>query len=137
MTFPFMDLCQRYNKLVYFFTGMPIFALPLNLANLARKYPTVRFIMGAMGVSDYWGDIIPATRLTANLYIETSVNTNVPAVLKSFVDEFGDEKVLYGSNFPFTDYEMEYRKIEMAELSAESLENIFFANAADLLGIAP
>jgi predicted TIM-barrel fold metal-dependent hydrolase len=135
MIFPFIDLCQHYTKPVYFFTGMPIFALPLNLANLARQYPNVRFIMGALGVSDYWGDIIPAVRLASNLYIETSVNTNVPAVLKSFVDEFGDEKVLYGSNFPFTDYEMEYRKIELAGLSDGSLEKIFFTNAANLLEI--
>lgn len=136
MIFPFIETAARYSKPVYFHTGIPMFALPLNLANLARCFPEVTFIMGAMGVSDYWGDIIPSFRLCKNLYLETSVNTNVPAVLKDFIEEFGDENILFGSNFPFTEYAMECQKIERAGISDTSIERIFFGNACDLLEIA-
>ena len=134
---PFIEIAARHEKPVYFFTGIPVFALPLNLANLARRFPEVTFIMGAMGVSDYWGDIIPSFRLCGNLYLETSVNTNVPAVLESFVDEFGDEKILFGTNFPFTDYVMECEKIEKAGISENSMERIFFRNSCELLRLDP
>jgi hypothetical protein len=136
MIFPFIEAARELAKPVYFFTGVPLFALPLNLANLARRFPEVRFIMGAMGVSDYWGDIVPSVRLAPNIYLETSVNTNVPAVLPSFVEEFGDRSILFGSNYPYTDYEMEYRKIERAGLPPDSLERIFFRNACGLFGIS-
>lgn len=135
MIFPFIEMAERHAKPVYFLTGIPVFALPLNLASLARRFRGVSFIMGAMGVSDYWGDIIPSFRLADNLYLETSMNTNVPAVLKDFVSEFGDQKILFGSSYPYTDYTMEYRKIERAGLPAESLERIFYGNACRLFGI--
>jgi hypothetical protein len=135
MIFPFIDIAAGYNKPVYFHTGVPLFALPLNLANLAHHFPGVSFIMGAMGVSDYWGDIIPSFRLCRNLYLETSVNTNVPAVMKNFIAEFGDENIMFGSNFPFTDYVVEWQKIERAGICEKSMERIFVRNACDLLEI--
>jgi len=137
MIYPFIELARDRGKPAYFYTGVPIFALPLNLANLARRYPEVSFILGAMGVSDYWGDIIPAVRICPNIFVETSVNANVPAVLKNFLNEFGDEKVLFGSNYPYTSYAMEYRKIERAGLSSSSLEKIYYRNACRLLDIEP
>jgi predicted TIM-barrel fold metal-dependent hydrolase len=134
---PLIELARDHRKPVYFHTGVPIFALPLSLANLARRFPAVDFIMGAMGVSDYWGDIIPALRLSPNIYIETSVNANVPAVLADFLGEFGDQKVLFGTGYPYTSYSLECRKIERAGIAVESLENIFYRNACRLLGIRP
>lgn len=135
MIFPFVEVAGRYFKPIYFYTGIPIFALPLNLASIARRYPDISFIMGAMGVSDYWGDIIPAVRLAPNIYLETSINTNVPAVLKDFIGEFGDEGILFGSNYPYTGYEMEYRKIERSGLPLASLEKIFYRNACRLFRV--
>jgi len=134
MIFPFVEAAARRAKPVYFRTGVPLFALPLSLANLARRYPEVRFILGAMGVSDYWGDITPAVRLAPNILLETSVNANVPAVLPGFIAEFGDRGVLFGSGFPYTDYGLQCRKIERCGLSEQSLERIFFGNAGELFG---
>lgn len=134
---PFVELAREQGRPVYFHTGEPLFALPLNLANLARRFPTVPFILGAMGVSDYWGDIIPAVRLSPNIYLETSVNANVPAVLGDFLREFGDQKVLFGSGHPYTSYAVECRKLERAGLGGGTLERIFWRNACGLLGLEP
>lgn len=131
---PFIRIAESRNKPVYFFTGFPVFSLPLNLAYLANKFPQVKFIMGAMGVSDYWNDIIPAFRIADNLYLETSVNGNVPAVLPSFIEEFGDEKILFGTNYPYTDYALEVSKIIRTGIHPSSLEKIFYENSQKLLG---
>jgi predicted TIM-barrel fold metal-dependent hydrolase len=137
MIHPLIELARQHGKPVYFHTGIPVFALPLNLANLARRFPEVSFVLGAMGVSDYWGDIIPAFRIAPNIYLETSVNANVPAVLGEFLKQFGDRKVLFGTDFPYTSYGQELRKLELAGIADSSLENIFYRNACRLLGIQP
>jgi hypothetical protein len=137
MIHPLIQAAKRHRKPVYFHTGIPLFSLPLSLANLARRFPEVPFILGAMGVSDYWGDIIPAVRIAPNIHVETSVNANVPAVLGDFLKEFGDRKVLFGTNYPYTSYGLESRKLERAGVAPDSLENIFFRNACRLLGIQP
>lgn len=137
MIFPFVEAAARAGRPVYFRTGVPLFALPLSLASLARRYPEVRFVLGAMGLSDYWGDITPAVRLAPNILLETSVNANVPAVLPGFIAEFGDRGVLFGSGYPHTDYELQVRKIERCGLPEQTLERIFFGNAAALFGVGP
>ena len=137
MIFPFVEVAARAGRPVYFRTGVALFALPLSLASLARRYPEVRFVLGAMGLSDYWGDITPAVRLASNILLETSVNANVPAVLPGFIAEFGDRGVMFGSGYPYTDYELQVRKIERCGLPEQTLERIFLGNASALFGGSP
>lgn len=133
--FPFIEIAEHFKKPVYFYTGTPIFGLPLNLANLAGKFPRVTFIMGTMAASDYWGDVIPSMRLAENLYIETSLNTNVPAVLPGFVEEFGFEKILFGTNYPYSSYRLEIEKFLLCHFSENDNKKIFYGNAKKLLNM--
>ncbi len=135
MIFPFIEMAELYKKPVYFYTGTPIYGLPLNLANLALKYPKVHFILGTMGATDYWGDVIPCVRMANNIYIETSLNTNVPAVLPGFVKEFGADKLLFGTNFPYSNYRLECEKILKCNFSREVNKNIFSLNAKELISL--
>jgi len=135
MVFPFVELAQARDAPVYFHTGTPLYGLPLNLANLAAKFPRARFVLGAMGASDYWGDVIPSIRLADNIWIETSLNMNVPAVLPSFVRNFGPERILFGTNFPYSGYRVECEKILLCRFSDEVNDKIFALNAKRLLGV--
>ena len=135
MIFPLMDIAGKYGRPVYFSTGTPIYGLPLNLANLALKYPDVTFIMGSMGASDYWGDVIPSMRMADNILIETSLNTNVPAVFPGFVAEFGFDRILFGTNYPYGNYRLETEKFTPCGFTDEQYERIFYLNAAKLLGL--
>jgi len=135
MIHPFIEIARSYGRPVYFYTGTPIYGLPLNLANLALKFPEVTFIMGTMGASDYWGDVVPSMRLAGNIYIETSLNTNVPAVFPDFVGEFGFERILFGSNYPYSSYRLECEKILLCGFDAVENGKIFFDNARELLGL--
>ncbi len=135
MVFPFIEVAEAHDKPVYFHTGTPLYGLPLNLANLARKFPRVRFVLGAMGASDYWGDVIPSIRLADNLWIETSLNMNVPAVLPSFVHAFGPDRILFGTNYPYCGYRVECEKIMLCRFTDDINEKIFALNARKLLGV--
>jgi len=135
MIHPLIEIARRHEKPVYFYTGTPIYGLPLNLANLALKFPEVTFIMGTMGASDYWGDVVPSMRLAGNIYVETSLNTNVPAVFPGFVGEFGFDRILFGSNYPYSSYRLECEKILLCGFGAVENVKIFFDNARELLGL--
>jgi predicted TIM-barrel fold metal-dependent hydrolase len=135
MIFPFIEAAQAFQRPVYFFTGIPLYGLPFNLANLARKFPRARFILGTMGASDYWGDVIPSMRLADNIWMDTSLNSNVPAVLPSFVREFGPDRVLFGSNYPYSCYRVECEKILLCHFDEETNRKIFALNARQLLGM--
>jgi len=132
---PFVEIAGQHGRPVYFYTGTPIYGLPLNLANLALKFPGVTFVMGTMAASDYWGDVIPSLRLAKNILIETSLNTNVPGVLPGFVREFGFDRILFGSNYPYSSYRLEHEKLMLCGFSEEEYEKIFRGNARTLLGM--
>jgi len=132
---PLIEIAGKYGKPVYFLTGTPIYGLPLSLANLALKYPEITFIMGSMGASDYWGDVIPSMRMAKNILIETSLNSNVPAVFPGFVAEFGFDRILFGTNYPYGNYRLETEKFTPCGFTDEQYERIFYLNAAKLLGL--
>jgi predicted TIM-barrel fold metal-dependent hydrolase len=88
-----------------------------------------------MGASYYWGDVIPSIQLADNIWIETSLNMNVPAVLPSFVRTFGPDRILFGTNYPYCGYRVECEKILLCRFSDQINERIFAVNARKLLGV--
>ena len=75
---PFVAACAEFNRPVYCYMSTPVCAMPLQLAELARRHPTARFVLGHFGWVDFSGyDAIPAARQAANLFIETSCAPSV------------------------------------------------------------
>jgi hypothetical protein len=57
---------------VYVVTGVPVADEPLQLAELARRFPRVTFVMGRSGRTDFSLDLVPALTSAANLVAETA-----------------------------------------------------------------
>jgi predicted TIM-barrel fold metal-dependent hydrolase len=133
MIFPFIETAWECSKPVYFYTGNPVYGLPLNLANLAEKYPEVTFILGNMGASDFWGDVHLCFENSKNIYLETSMSPNAPVVLPQFIESHGFEKVLFGTNYPFTDYQCECEKIASCNFNESVNQAIYFSNTKKIL----
>ena len=55
---------------VYVGTGKPVQSLPLQLTEVARRFPKVNFMMGHMGHTDFWIEAIPAAAAVPNIYAE-------------------------------------------------------------------
>lgn len=133
MIFPFIETARKYSKPVYFYTGNPAYGLPLNLANLAEKYPEVSFILGNMGASDFWGDVNLCCANSENIYLETSMSPNAPVVLPQFIKRNGSEKILFGTNYPYTDYKCECEKIAFCNFNESINQSIYYSNAKRIL----
>lgn len=135
MVDPLVEVCADLGKNVYCHTGTPVCAMPFQLAELARRFPTVTFVMGSAGWSDFSGyDDIPAARQAANIMIETSCTTG--ARVAAIVRELGAGRVVFGSGYPRSMPGLEKNKVLRAGLPAGALEPVFRGNALRLWKIA-
>jgi len=105
--------------------------------DFAVKYPDFVFIAGHGGglfggememLRDNW------SRLGDHVYVDTSFRSAKD--IRTMVEYFGADKVLYGTDLPFTTYPGSVRQVEKAfPDNAEIREKIFYRNAARILQI--
>jgi uncharacterized protein len=131
---PVVEAAVELRVPMYFSTGTPVNALPLQVAELAQKYPQGQFIMGHMGNTDFWLDVTTALGLATNLWGEISYNLAAPvngAVRAGFAG-----RLLFGSDVPMADLRLETGKVRYWQMSAEDRAAILSGNLLRLLGKA-
>lgn len=113
---PLIAVCADRDKPVYVYTGTPVCSEPFQLAELARRFPRVTFVMGHMAWSDFSGyDAVPAARQAPNIVIESSCT--VASLVQAAIDELGAERVLFGSGYPRSRPGHEIAKLHELRLS--------------------
>lgn len=130
---PLVDVCRRHHKPVYSHTGTPVCAEPFQLAELARQFPEVTFIMGHAAYPDFWYDVATAAKQAPNLLVETSCQMG--GIIQSVIETVGPERVLFGSGWPRSTPGVELLKIELMKLPPEVLEMVMRTNAQRCWGI--
>jgi predicted TIM-barrel fold metal-dependent hydrolase len=129
---PIWDFVAERRLPVYVTTGSAM-STPLQLAELARRYPEVPWIMGRSGRTDYgWLDFARATRQATNIYVETA--HNAPGAIARMAEKLGAERILFASDLPTTILTMELSKLDDIDKPDRSL--ILGGNLARLLGKA-
>ena len=131
---PLIEVCIERGKPVYSSTGTPVCAMPFQLAELARRFPEARFVMGHFAYTDFAGyDVIPAAKQAPNIYLDTSC---VPgSAVRQAVEEIGAERIIFGSGYPRSMPRLEVDKIRSLELDSNNLYKIMCGNASSLWGI--
>ena len=117
-------------------SGTPPDATPLQVANLARRYPTVKVILGHSGGADVlWPDALLAARQLDNIWLETSrASFNG---LQKMVDTLGQERIVFGSDSPYVPSTVQYclERVKALRISDQAREAILGGNMARLLGL--
>jgi predicted TIM-barrel fold metal-dependent hydrolase len=132
LVFPLVEAAVARDMIVYVTGGAPYLAMPYKIADLAGRYPSGRFVMGHAGW-DFHFDVPYCLEACPNLWAETS--RNGLANLESLVRQFGAQRLLFGSDYPFSSYEAEISKISLLPGCGEAeRERILSANALSLLG---
>jgi predicted TIM-barrel fold metal-dependent hydrolase len=131
---PLLDLCVQYDKPVYSHTGTPVFCMPFQLAELARRFPAVYFVMGHASWSDFWYDLIPAAQQAENIIIDISCTTG--QMIKNIINSIGADRIIFGSGFPQSLPENELKKIDRMNLSSNVFDKIMYSNAISLWRIS-
>lgn len=132
IVFPLIEAAGKHHRPVYFHTGTPVSSMPLQLTELAMRFPGVKFVMGHMGFSDFWNDVADAARAAENIYLETS--SHWPSFVVDMVRAVGSRRILYGSDTPMNLMDLEIEKIVRHVVSAEDRENILHQTAESLFG---
>lgn len=132
LVFPLIEAAIARRMIIYVTGGAPYLAM--QIADLAGRYPEGTFVMGHAGW-DFHYDVPYCLEACPNLFIETSKNGL--ANLEALTGKFGAERILFGSDHPFSSYESEMAKIKLLPgLDDAERDAIFGANASRLLGIA-
>ncbi len=129
---PVVAVASELGLPVYVPTGTPVNALPLQLTELARRFPDARFIMGHMGHTDFWIDAVPAAAAVPNIYAEISYKQ--PHIIEDAIAQLGPDRVVFGSDAPFNDLRLELEKFREADMDARARELV---GAETLLSLLP
>jgi predicted TIM-barrel fold metal-dependent hydrolase len=117
---------------IYIHSGTPVFSLPLQIVELAQKYPKGKFIMGHMGGADFYVDVPSSAHRASNVFYETSLTCHV-----GYVDEIivraGHKRVIFGSDSPTSQQSVELLKIRLSQLTEEEREDVLGNNFLQLL----
>jgi predicted TIM-barrel fold metal-dependent hydrolase len=127
------DLVSRAvaaSQPIYIHTGTPIVGHPFQVAELALRHPSGRFVMGHSGHSDFWIDVLPAAISAPNIWLETSYKS--PHVISEYVAALGPERVLFGSDAPRNDMALELAKVKGANLDRHHFDAVASGTARDL-----
>lgn len=151
------DLCIELNIPITLHASEPVgpyyhgkSTVPLqHYIDLAKKKPLLKIILA------HWGGGLPFYELMkgmkkslANVYYDTAGSTLPcsPKIVKETLNIVGDRKILFGSNYPRTlkpsgeaepIYTALLETIKKEITDQEALKNIFYHNAAGLLGLLP
>lgn len=100
---------------------------------LAEYFPDLILIIGHFAE----GSPITAERVKRcdNLYLETSIQSLTNVRINRIYDIVGAEKILFGSDTPYSNQEVEILKIAKSKIPEDKKELIFYKNALRLLNI--
>jgi predicted TIM-barrel fold metal-dependent hydrolase len=110
------------------------FCLPWQIADLARKFPSVPVIMDHMGYRYYVDGAINVAMTTPNIYLETAL-VSMPGYVRMAVDRVGADRVIYGSDYPTGHPAAMLAIIKAARLKPEQEALVLGLNLARLMKI--
>jgi len=130
LVWPVLDAAAQAAVPVYIHTGPPGNATPWMVVDLAERYPTVSFLMGHCGATDFWNDVVPAAQAAPNVFLESSLAR--PFGFAAYIEELGAERGIVGSHAPLHDLEFEWGQMR-AVLPPERWPGIYGDNLLRLL----
>lgn len=109
---------------------------PKRLARILDRYPEMKAIGAHLGGVFMWDESIEYL-VGRNLYMDTSSTLFEisPEKFMQIVRTHGVDKILFGTDYPLSDYELECKRFQALDLTDEEKEKILYKNAYKLLGL--
>lgn len=129
-----LKLAAHYHRPVLFHDGTPPYATSFQIAALARLVPEASIVLGHAGLADYVVAAGQLLRDIPNLY--GCLCGPKAADLKYLLEMAGPEKVLFGSDFGLSSWEILAERLDNVTLSGvgqSEMRMILYDNAARLL----
>jgi len=142
-----LEAFERHGKPVLIHTGVshyylgeethkntPEFGKIESVAKLIKEFPRTNFIVGHSGL--FWvNQVCDLLSKYENVWVETSFQS--PRKIKQLVSTFGEDKVLYGSDWPYGSRGPHLKIMSIACKKNPNLEEkLLFKNARAILNLA-
>ncbi len=114
------------------------YADALLFENITGKYPGLKVILGHAGAKDYYYyRVIKMLKknIDKSIFIDIAGDIFYSGMIELFVSEIGSEKILFGSDSPWTDPLLTLLSVQRANICKKDKQNIFYNNAADLFNL--
>jgi predicted TIM-barrel fold metal-dependent hydrolase len=112
------------------------FSHPKQMVKTAKDFPHIKFIAAHMGGYTEWADA-EVYKNVDNVYYDTS--STLAFITKErfceLLDIFGEDKVMFGIDFPMWDYESELERINNLPISNAVRNKILFDNANKFMNL--
>ena len=131
---PLLEFAADAAWPIYIRTGTPPHALPLQVAWLAARHPSARFIMGKSGATDFSADGPSALAAAPNL-VADSAHVEWPTRLARLTPESHGDRVVMTTDAPFADAQLEFARVTDAGLSADVRAAVLGGTISTLLGL--
>ncbi|MFC5653301.1 amidohydrolase family protein [Paenibacillus solisilvae] len=137
---PFMDdiakLAIEFDVPILFHDGTPPYTSPLQIAQLAAKFPELKVVLGHAGLMDLWPEAIAAANRYNNIILCFSGGTpyKIYEKIAGMVDE---DRIVFGTDVFGDDYVMAYQLAKIKHLAIDETKKrkILGENAKLLLKI--
>ncbi|MDE1851730.1 MAG: amidohydrolase family protein [Candidatus Micrarchaeota archaeon] len=105
---------------------------PYNVARLGKQFKDLTFILAHF--AGFSGRAIAEVGKRDNMYVETSV-ISTPRVIELVTERIGADKIIFGSDSPYSDQMLEILTVKRAKISKKDKDKILYRNFAKVLGI--
>lgn len=133
-----LDLCSKYDKPILIHCGRNEKSNIKYILNVNEQYDDVNFIVAHMG--GLATDLIMSTlsviknRYADNIWFDTS-GCHLPKIITKSIQICGADKILFGTDRPFHDYNISKYVIDMCNISQDVKNMILHQNYQKLLNI--
>ncbi len=109
---------------------------PERIAKVAKAYPKLTLIAAHFGGYSQWEKARECLSPLPNVFVDTSSSLTflTDEKILEYIDAYGEDKVMFGTDYPMWEAQDEISRILSLGLSEETLEKIFHFTLERLLG---
>ncbi len=111
------------------------YCAPKNFKNLLDKHMKLKLVVAHLAYP-YTDELLNLASKYQNLYTDLSFALSMYPLtdeeLVQIIRSFGPERVLFGSDFPWSDPEKDFERVKNLGLTDDEVEMIFYRNAMEL-----
>lgn len=113
-------------------------AMPYDLLELHENFPKLKIIGAHMGGVYAWESVYHYIAGVKNIWLDTAFTANLidRKLFEEIVKKHGTDRILYGSDLPWSNPENEKELVAGLGISDEDKEKIYWKNAVELLELS-
>ena len=136
---PVMELCRKYRTLLRIHSDLEDpRSTPYAIGDLAERFPDIPVIIVHAPNERVLSPLVcvKVAKKHDNIYLETT-SWCPSSQIEMAIKALGAERLIWGTDSPWTHYEIELAKLEVIQLSERDKELYMGLNFANLLGVKP